>query len=345
MLKKTSIYIVLFCLLPFTSNCPASPEEAWTDYKNKFISDDGRVVDFYQDSMSHSEGQGYGLLLSLMHDDQKTFDRLLMWSVDNLQVRRDALFAWAWGKRSNGSWAVIDYNNASDGDILIALALLNAAKKWNHKAYETLALKIIKEIRTLLVTRRNGASMILPGYYGFEKKPGLILNSGYLILPAFSRFARVDDSKFWGKIYTDGIMILEKARFSRFKLPPDWIFFQNGDLSVYTSKGTSFGYEAIRVPLYLIWDNNKELLKSFSDYLQFLEKSYYLPNWINLVDGSISVDEAPAGFHSVMGRCAAYLSKKALSQKLLNKAEEKIKHEPKDYFSHTLYLLSQGAID
>jgi len=345
MVRRPLICIVLICLLSFTSDCLALSEKAWTAYKHKFISDDGRVVDFYQDSMSHSEGQGYGLLLSLMHDDQRTFDRLLKWSVDNLQVRRDALFAWAWGKRSNGSWKIIDYNNASDGDILIALALLNAAKKWNHPPYETLALKIIKDIRTLLVSQHNGVSVILPGYYGFEKKSGLILNSGYLILPAFSRFAKVDDAKFWGKIYTDAVMILEKARFSRFKLPSDWISFQNGDLSVYASKSTSFGYEAIRVPLYLIWDDHKELLKSFSHYLQFVEKSYYLPNWVNLVDGSISVDEAPAGFHAVLGRCAELLAEKELSQKLLNKAEEKIHHESKDYFSHSLYLLSQSELD
>jgi endoglucanase len=323
----------------------ASPENAWTAYKKKFVSDDGRVIDFYQESMSHSEGQGYGLLLSLMHNDQPTFERVLKWSIDNLQVRSDALFAWAWGKRSNGSWTIIDYNNASDGDILIALALLRAGQKWNNKTYETLALKIIKEIRMLLATRHNGASLILPAYYGFEKKKGIILNPGYLIFPAFSRFAAVDDSKFWKKIHTDGTRIIKQARFSRFKLPADWILLQNGDLSVYASKSTAFGYEAIRVPLYIIWDSNKVLLKFFSPYLQFIEKSYYLPNWVNLVDGSISVDEAPAGFHSVLGRCAALLGLKALNQKLQKKAEEKIKHESKDYYSHTLYLLSQGSLD
>ena len=343
MRKRALIYIAVICLWPLA--ILASSERAWQAYKNKFVTDDGRIVDFYQDSMSHSEGQGYALLLSLMHNDRQTFDRVLKWSVDNLQVRHDALFAWGWGKRSNGSWTVIDYNNASDGDILISLALLIAAQKWNNKTYETLALKIIKEIRTLLANRQNGTSVIMPGYYGFEKKKGLILNPGYLIFSAFSRFADVDDAKFWKEIYTDGTMILKKGRFSRFKLPADWIFFQNGDLSVYASKSTSFGYEAIRVPLYLIWDGNKELLEIFSHYLQFLEKSYYLPNWVNLVDGSISVDEAPAGFHSVLGRCAALIGKKGLSQKLLKKAEEKIKHESKDYFSHTLYLLSQDTLD
>ena len=148
MFKKTLISISIIFLVAF--NCQASQKEAWQAYKTKFISNDGRVIDYFQKSISHSEGQGYGLLLALMYDDQETFDRLLKWSLDNLQIRRDALFAWAWGQRSNGAWMVIDYNNASDGDMLISFALVKAAKKWNHPPYMTLALEIIKDIRTLL---------------------------------------------------------------------------------------------------------------------------------------------------------------------------------------------------
>jgi endoglucanase len=343
MYKISAVLAIILSFLPLSGF--ADHVQGWEDYQKKFIAADGRVIDFFQGSMSHSEGQGYGLLLALMNGDRDTFDRVMKWSVDNLQVRRDALFAWAWGKRHNDSWAVIDYNNASDGDVLIALALLKAARRWNHEPYLALAKNIIKDLRTLLAYHQNDYAMLLPGYYGFEEKAVVILNTGYLIFPAFSRFAAVDDAKFWSAIYNDSLKILTKARFSRFQLPSDWIRMDNGDVSVFTQKSSYFGYEAIRIPLYMTWDDNRDQLKSFSSYLQFVTKSNYLPNRVNLVDGSASVDEAPAGFYAVFGRCAELLEKKELSQKLLKEANHKLSGESNDYFSHTLYLLSKLKLD
>jgi endoglucanase len=319
--------------------------DEWEAYKKKFMSEDGRIIDYFQNSMSHSEGQGYGLLLALMNEDRKTFDRVADWTVNNLKVRRDALFAWAWGKRHNGAWSIIDYNNATDGDILIALALAIAGKKWNHGPYTKLAIDTIKDIRTLLAFKKNNMSLLLPGYYGFGEPSGLVLNTGYLIFPAFTRFSAVDDAKFWDRIYNDSLKILNKARFSRFELPSDWIRIQNGTMTVFTAKGPYFGYEAIRIPLYMIWDDNTEQLEGFSKYLQFVQQSNYLPNRVNLVDGSISVDKAPAGFYAVFGRCAEFLKKIELGQKLIKVADDKISHEPNDYFSHTLYLLSKSKLE
>jgi endoglucanase len=343
MFRTATVLTIILCLLPLSSF--GEQTVGWDAYQNKFISKDGRVIDYVQNSMSHSEGQGYGLLLALMSDDRDTFDRVLEWAVDNLQIRRDALFAWAWGKRHNDSWAVIDYNNASDGDILIALALLNAARKWNHEPYMQLAKNIIEDLRSLLAYDQNDYSILLPGYYGFEETPGVIVNTGYLILPAFSRFAAVDDAKFWLAIYNDSLKVLKKARFTRFQLPADWIRMDNGNVSVFTAKSSYFGYEAIRIPLYMSWDNNREELESFSSYLQFVAKSNYLPNRVNLVDGSASVDDAPAGFYAVFGRCAELLGKKELSQNLLKEANHKLTDESDDYFSHTLYLLSKLKLD
>jgi endoglucanase len=317
----------------------------WEAYKKKFISEDGRIIDYFQNSMSHSEGQGYGLLLSLMNEDRKTFDRVAKWTVNNLQVRRDALFAWAWGKRYNETWSIIDYNNATDGDILIAFALVSAGKKWNHEPFTRLARRIIKDIRTQLAFKESNMMLLMPGYYGFTEPSGLVLNTGYLVFPAFTRFSVVDHAKFWNRIYSDGLKILKKARFSRFNLPSDWIRIQNGTVSVFTAKSPYFGYEAIRLPLYMIWDDNREQLEGFSKYLQFVQKSNYLPNRLNLVDGSISVDMAPAGFYAVFGRCAKSLGNLELGQKLIKVADDKISHESNDYFSHTLYLLSKGKLE
>ena len=47
----------------------------WEHYKKTFISNDGRVIDYYQEQCSHSEGQGYGMLLAVRHNDKETFSQ------------------------------------------------------------------------------------------------------------------------------------------------------------------------------------------------------------------------------------------------------------------------------
>jgi len=317
----------------------------WVAYTQRFVSSDGRVIDFFQNTTSHSEGQGYGLLLAVMNDDRATFDRILKWTVDNLQVRRDALFSWSWGKRPNGDWSVIDYNNASDGDILIALALLEAASQWNHPPYREAAIPVIRAIRTQLQVTLNGYQLIAPAYFGFNGTTVNVFNIGYLILPAFAEFARVDDEAFWKRILTDSQRLLDKSFFSRLKLPADWVSVEDGRVLVACSRSPYFGYEAIRTPLYLAWHDDRERMGMFSDYLTFVERAGYLPNRVHLVDESVEVDEAPAGFYAVMGLCAERLGRGPLAQKLLQEAAAKVMREPNDYFSNTLYLLARGKMD
>jgi endo-1,4-beta-D-glucanase Y len=82
-------------------------------------------------------------------------------------------------------------------------------------------------------------------------------------------------------------------------------------------------------------------LQSFSDYLTFIADLGYLPNRFNLVDGTLSADRAPAGFHAVFGRCADELGRKKLARQLTETATDRIRNESRDYFSYTLYLLSK----
>lgn len=320
------------------------PGDLWSIYKQQFISSDGRVIDHFQDSNSHSEGQGYGLLLATIHRDRKTFDRILQWTEANLQVRRDELAAWSWGKRPNGHWQIIDYNNATDGDILIAFALLKAHEAWREESYRQKALPIIKDIRKELAWKKDGYLVLAPAYYGFENGAGLIINNGYMVFSAFEAFAKMDDRHFWQTVRKDSLRLLGRNKFSRFQLPADWVILKDGRLSVHSAQSPFFGYEAIRIPLYLTMAGEKEHLAQFSDYLTFIKDLGYLPNRINLIEGTISADEAPAGFYAVISQCAYKLGYTKLARKLDEKAAVKIKNEPKDYFSFTLYLLAKVAL-
>lgn len=334
---------IVICLL--AAGCLPAQAVDWPAYQRAFIAADGRVRDPLQNAASHSEGQGYGLLLAEMNADRPAFDRILKWTTDNLQVRRDALLAWSWGRRPNGDWNVIDYNNASDGDILVAFALLMAAQRWDHPPYRAVAQRIAQDIRRQLALDVHGYQLIAPAYFGFNSDAAHSFNTGYLVLPAFEAFARTEEPSFWQRVLADSVRLLEKSIFSRHKLPADWVALENGRIAVDRARSPFFGYEAIRVPLYLAWHGDRRRLAAFSDYLQFVEDAGYLPRRVNLVDETVAADEAPAGFYAVMGRCAERLGRPALAAGLFQKAAERIAREPEDYFSNTLYLLANGRTE
>lgn len=48
-------------------------QKAWGDFKQQFVSSDGRVIDSTNKGISHSEGQGYGLLFAVYFNDRETF--------------------------------------------------------------------------------------------------------------------------------------------------------------------------------------------------------------------------------------------------------------------------------
>jgi endoglucanase len=116
-------------------------EEAWRAYKVKFVSEAGRVVDTANGMISHSEGQGYGLLLAVAAGDRSTFERIWGWTRANLAVRNDALLAWRW--EPDRRPAVADMNDAANGDILVT-GLAEAAEAWSEEAIGSRAAELPK---------------------------------------------------------------------------------------------------------------------------------------------------------------------------------------------------------
>src|SRR5262245_61394608 len=98
----------------------ASPvlKDSWKAYVQRFIQEDGRVIDHSAGGVSTSEGQAYAMLRAVWIGDRNTFDRTFNWALNNLnsRIRTDHLWAWKWGKDSNGKWGVLDKAFASDAD-------------------------------------------------------------------------------------------------------------------------------------------------------------------------------------------------------------------------------------
>ncbi len=319
----------------------------WQAYKRQFLSNDGRLIDFYQNKNSHSEGQGYGLLLALANNDKETFEKIWQWTKNNLQMRKgDKLFCWSWGKRSNGFWQVIDYNNASDGDILIAWALYLGWKKWRNPDYEQASKEIVKSIRQQLSLAQNGQILILPGYYGFANKDTVVLNPSYIILSAFQDFCKLDQSKFWNQVTASSITILKKMGFGAWSLPSDWIVWNpNNDQVQPYPKGPNFGYDAWRVFLYASWSKKHLFQNAFERLWNFFNRNGYLPEYVNLQKDTVSLKEGSAGVYAVLAAFAKTLGRYQEAADLSKMADKKMKHNTTDYFSASLYLLSRVRFD
>ncbi len=339
---KNALLTVAFLFWASIGQSDARPG-TWSYYKAHFISRDGRVIDYHQNRISHSEGQGYGLLLALGNSDKTTFQTVYDWTQRNLKVRQDALFAWSWGQRITGDWGVIDYNNATDGDLLIAWALMDAGEKWDRPDYTASALKIMATVKQLLVVQRR-KTLLLPSYFGFDHGEQIRLNPSYFVYPAFARFARSGDAVFWKRLYADCLELSRQSSYTRLNLPADWVTLDDtGQPSMVDNKKGRFGYEAIRVPLYLALAGETTALEPFQSYLRLAGQLNYLPLSVNLFDETVSLNEAPAGFYAIMGLCSTLMGHKAAADDLFAKATAKITRETDDYYSNTLYLLAMAG--
>jgi endoglucanase len=230
----------------------ASPE-IWARYKGRFITQSGRVIDFANGAVSHSEGQGYGMLLAVAANDHDAFDRIWNFTRANMMTRDDQLVAWLWNPRARPP--VADMNDASDGDILVAWALAEAADYWGDVSYRVAARRIAVEVgRKLLLVGGKDGPLLLPAVAGFAKEDrpdGPALNLSYWVFPAFERLPLVAPEVDWSGLIQSGLALIKAARFGPANLSSDWIAAKDDKWAPAAGFPRAFSYNAIRIPLYM----------------------------------------------------------------------------------------------
>ncbi len=268
----------------------ATPEPRvvmWNDFIRNFI-DQGRVVDTGNGGVSHSEGQGYGMLLAESHGDRPIFDQLWEWTKANLGKREDRLFCWKWAPAADGNGgAVTDPNNASDGDILIAWALLRASERWQEPAYAQAADAVLADLLALCTKLHANRLLLLPGAEGFDHGEKVVVNLSYWIYPALRDFhARSSDDR-WLALFDVGLELTRLARFSPRKLPPDWLSVLPTGLDIADGWPPEYGYNAVRIPMHLIWANisTEPYLQSFRLLAETVPDLAAIPATVNLATG------------------------------------------------------------
>ncbi len=331
--SRSAASLFLAAALLTHSALSAATEADWKRFKQDFIQKDGSVIDAGQGGISHSEGQGYAMLLAVNYDDRAAFEQIWQWTRNNLQVRSDSLLAWSWSP----PMGVKDKNNASDGDLIAAWALLRAANRWQAPDYLQASRKIAQDIREKLIHKSAHGLLLLPGAEGFHKPEGDSINLSYWVFPALDEIGQADPAPEWEELANNGIAILQYAHFGRWGLPPDWLTLTEQSKPA-DGLSERFGYNAIRIPLYLLWSRREtaELLKPYRDFWGYFKGAQFLPAWTSLKDDSVDSYDASAGIHRVAQWLLAYPRTPA---PLKIPAGEK-----QGYYSSVLLLLTEMAM-
>lgn len=331
----TMIYLLLHLLDPYRLN-----GGDWRLFKKRFIADTGRVIDDGNGNISHSEGQGYALLFAVAYRDRVTFDRIWDWTRKNLQTRsKDKLLSWRWEPDSQNGGKVTDPNNASDGDILVAWALLQASRLWGAPAYREQALLILEDLVRLNIISTDQGMILLPGTEGFLRDGTATLNPSYYVFPAFREFAQTFPSGPWKEVETNGLNLIRTARFGEWRLTPDWVV--NGpEFKISPDFPPLFGYNAVRVPLYLGWFNaDSRSMQPFARFWRDNQRKGVIPATVNLENNALGADPALPGMVAVARFAISCTEKQSLTVSSLP-----VLTEGEPYYSASLNLLTKIAI-
>jgi endoglucanase len=315
-------------------------QQLWDQYRSRFVTADGRVIDKDNDpkGVTHTEGQGYGMLLAEAAGDQRHFDLLWQWTQSHLR-RPDGLFSWKFAACGAQGECVTDKNNASDGDILIAWALLRAGQDWKRTDYVAAARDIATSVSNSLIIGLGEDTLILPAADGFSNPSGVVVNLSYWVLPAFNAFAVAFNHSLWRHLSEKAPALLREARFGKWQLPPDWLHL--GDDPAYPADGfpPRYSFDAVRIPLYLVWGGitDKETLAPFLSFWSAFH-AQGVPAWVDLKTDAVAPYVWSTGVASI-----AQVTERATHADGNATTELPLPGPQDGYFSWSLSLLARVA--
>ena len=324
--------VLWFCLaFSLFSTAVMAQDAGWSDYKSRFLMPDGRIVDTANKNVSHTEGQGFSMLLAVFNNDQKTFDRLWQWANNTLYRKDIGLYSWRYDPNSTPK--VADKNNASDGDTLMAWALLLAGDQWNNPRYTQASDKLQAALIKHTVIDYAGYKIMLPGISGFNQTSSVTLNPSYFLFPAWKAFYQHSHLKVWKDLDESGTALLGKMAFGDLRLPTDWVDMSaDGSMKPSSRWPTRFSFDAVRIPLYLGWAHPGS--PNLAPFIQLWQKTPRdsTPAWVDVMTGTKAPYNMSPGLLAI--RDFTMDNRSALSPNLAPKD---------DYYSSCLQLLTWWA--
>ncbi|WP_023849613.1 glycosyl hydrolase family 8 [Ponticoccus alexandrii] len=214
---------------------------------------DGQVIDWQQNGISHSEGQGWGLLLAQAAGERDAFEQIEAWTAAHLAVREDRLMGWS-RQPADGR---IDWRNATDGDIFRAWALLRAGRDSGWADHAETAVAIARDIASLCLApdpRAPSEALLTPGAEARRRADRVLFNPSYIMPRALRELGEAAGEPQLIRAADHGETLLaELAAADRLW---DWVDVTQDGFAAPPDLRPGWGYDALRVPLYLAWSGN-----------------------------------------------------------------------------------------
>jgi len=205
-----------------------------------------------QSNASHSEGQGYGMVLATEFNDAEAFRRMFDWTERSLAIRGDGLLAWRY--LPDAEDRVPDTNNASDGDLFYAWSLLRASRRFSDRSFLVRATEIATALADKCIMpspHSAGELLLLPAVHGFVHDDRVVINPSYLMPLAMRELGAATGAHALTLAAQHGEALA--LRLALDGLVPDWIKVTPEGISPAEGFSSNAGYEAMRVPLFLVW--------------------------------------------------------------------------------------------
>jgi len=306
--------------------------EEWKAYKDKFLESSGRIVDTANNNISHSEGQGYGLLLAYLAGNRGDFDTIWAFTRTEMLLRDDGLSVWRWDPATTPH--VSDSNNATDGDLLIAYAAALAGRDWQRPDLVEVATRMAVALAENSVEEIAGSVMLKPGNAGFgpgDRPDGPVVNPSYWVFEALPVLAALAPDGPWTQLADGGhALVVAAMNIGPSKLPPDWVSLKAKPTPA-DGFPQEFGYNAIRIPLYLMRAGTRDraLLEAFQRNMADAEGRVRL---VDIKTGATRQTLDDAGYKAIPALIGCVLDKKPLP-------DDVQRFEPTEYYPSTLHLL------
>ena len=243
----------------------------WLTYKSTYVDPTTyRTIDRTRGDVTTSEGQSYTMLRSVWVGDKQTFDGTWGWTQANMFHTQDHLFAWLWGKKTNGQMGVLIEQNgetsASDADTDIALSLIFAYARWQDPKYLAASRGIIQDIwNKEVIVVGTTPYMTADDIEKTTTNPFAAVNPSYLNPAAYKIFALIDWAHPWHSLADNSYVVLQQSTILSLDknksahIPPDWIAVNKttGKLEALQGSKThtsNFGFDALRIPFRLALD-------------------------------------------------------------------------------------------
>lgn len=348
--------LALACLPGMSPAAPCPDWPLWESFRTTYITQDARVLD---PGLPHqptvSEGQAYALFFALVAGDRRQFSTLLEWTRDNLARGDLHRFSpgWHWGQSAAGRWELLDSNPASDADLWLSYALLEAGRLWQNEAYTQLGKRLADRLlRDASAVLPSLGRSLLPAPAGFQLGPDRWrLNPSYAPVPLLRRLAALTGQSEWREMVEPTLrLMIESAPRG---ISPEWAIWDARQGWQADAPSEAMGsYNAIRTYLWTGLSRSdpafERLALGFLPWLHWVGQHGHAPEALNAQTGAETAQtprEGPPGFDVAALVLADSLGFTALRGQLQTRVEARLYGPPVGYYSHALALFGLGWLE